>query len=147
MGRKNPEAYKFLERPEKLKAIIANKQAEVEQLRGIAESTVSYSEGERVQSSGGKSKMADAVGRLVDMERAIDELKAKLCDVVAEIGAIIERLNVDRYDVLHKKYILGMSFDEIALARDRSKSSITTTHGRALEDVQRILTERTNENE
>lgn len=96
---------------------------------------------ERVQSSGSQQKMADAIDRFVDLEREINQLVDGLIDMKREIVRTIELLNATEYDVLHKRYIQNMTFDEIGAAKDKSKSWATTVHGRALQSLQRILDE------
>lgn len=141
MKPKTKETIDYLKQPQKLDVIIKNKLIERQQLKDIALSITAHSDGERVQSSGSQQKMADAIDRCVDMDIEINRLIDRLIDTKNEVIATIERLNTTEYDVLHKLYIQGMSFDEVAAAKDRSKSWVTTIHGRALVNVQRILDE------
>lgn len=141
MKPKTKETIDYLKQPQKLDVIIKNKLIERQQLKDIALSITAHSDGERVQSSGSQQKMADAIDRCIDMDAEINRLIDRLIDTKNEVIATIERLNTTEYDVLHKLYIQGMSFDEVAAAKDRSKSWVTTIHGRALVNVQRILDE------
>ena len=134
----------YLKQLEKLDTMIQNKLIERAQWKAIALSVTSYSDGERVQSSGSQQKMADAVDRCVDMELEIDSLVDRLVDLKREITQIIEQLNTAEYDVLHKLYIQGMTFDEVAQLKDKSKSWVTTVHGRALKNMDCLLKEREN---
>lgn len=135
---KKHESQVYLERVEKLNAMIENKMAELEQWRGIALGITPKTEGERVQSSGSQQKMADAIDRVVDLQAEINEMVDRLIDTKQEIIKTIENLNATEYDVLHKRYIQGMTFDEIGLARKKSKSWATTVHGRALQQLKLI---------
>lgn len=141
MKAKTKETIDYLKQPQKLDVIIKNKLIERQQLKDIALSITAHSDGERVQSSGSQQKMADAIARCIDMDAEINRLVDRLIDTKNEVIATIERLNTTEYDVLHKLYIQGMTFDEVAAAKDRSKSWVTTIHGRALVNVQRILEE------
>ena len=134
----------FLKQLPKLNKMIENKMAEVKQWRDVALGITTNTEGERVQSSGSQQKMADAVDRCVDMELEIDTLVDRLVDLKREITQIIEQLNTAEYDVLHKLYIQGMTFDEVAQLKDKSKSWVTTVHGRALKNMDCLLKEREN---
>ena len=140
--RKKNKAQEYLEQVDKLNAMIENKMAEVTQWRGVALGITSNSEGERVQSSGSKQKMADALDRVVDLQAEINALIDKLIDLKQEIIRTIELLNATEYDVLHKRYIQGMTFDEIGAAKHKSKSWATTVHGRALQNLNVILVNR-----
>lgn len=135
------KAQEFLEQVYKLDAMIENKKAEAERWRGVALGVTSRSEGERVQSSGSQQKMADAVCSFVDLETETNDLIGGLAAKKLEIIRTIEQLNATEYDVLHKRYIQGMTFDEIGAAKGKSKSWATTVHGRALQSLNKILDE------
>lgn len=137
--RKKSKAQIYLEQVEKLNAMIENKMAESAQWRGVALGITSHSEGERVQSSGNQQKMADAIDRVVDLQAEINLLIDKLIDLKQEIIGTIEQLNTTEYDVLHKRYIQGMTFDEIGAAKGKSTSWATTVHGRALQSLSKML--------
>lgn len=135
---KKHESQIYLERVEKLNAMIENKMAELTQWRGIALGITPQLQGDRVQSSGSQQKMADAINHVADLQTEINEMVDKLIDTKQEIIETIEKLNATEYDVLHKRYIQGMTFDEIGLARKKSKSWATTVHGRALQSLKLI---------
>lgn len=133
------KAKDYLKQIEKLDTLIQNKLAEKARWKDIALGITTSTEGERVQSSGSQQKMADAINRCIDIEREIDSFVDSMVDLKKEIIQTIEQLNPTEYDVLHKRYIQNMTFDEIAEAKRKSKSWATTVHGRALQSVQRIL--------
>lgn len=134
------DAKTFLSQVKKLDLQIKNKLIEKQQWKDIALGITANMDGERVQSSGGKSKMADAIEKCVDMEAEIDSLVDKLIDTKKEVVQTIERLDSPtEYDLLHKKYIQFMTFEEIAECYGREYTTITTAHGRALKNVQALL--------
>ena len=137
--REKNKAQLYLEQVDKLDARIENKLVEQRQWRGVALGITSNTEGERVQSSGNQQKMASAIDRVVDLESEINELVDRLIDYKQEVIQTIEQLNATEYDVLHKRYIQGMTFDEIGAVKRKSKSWATTVHGRALQSLNRIL--------
>lgn len=143
---KSKKAQIFLKQPEKLDTIIRNKLIEKEQWRDIALGITAHSDGERVQSSGSKQKMADAVERCIDMDNEIDQLIDRLVDVKKDVSGVIEQLNATEYDVLHKIYIQYLSLYDVADMKSKTYSWVTTVHGRALQNVMKILIERENEN-
>lgn len=137
------DAKTYLSQVKKLDLQIANKLIEKEQWKDIALGITANMDGERVQSSGAKSKMASAVEKCVDVEAEIDSLVDKLIDVKKEVIQTIESLDSPmEYDLLHKKYIQFMTFEEIADHYGREYTTITTAHGRALKNVQAILNEK-----
>lgn len=138
--KKKSEAQIWLERVELYDSIIKNKLIEQQQWRDIALGITANMEGERVQSSGTQSKMADAVSKAVDMEAEIDSLIDKLIDLKKEVLQVIEALpSAMQYNCLHMRYIQYKEFWDIADKYGQDYSWATTLHGRALKNVERIL--------
>ena len=134
------EAKEYLKQVEKLDNLIKNKLIEQRQWRDIAVGITANIDGERVQSSGAKSKMADAVIKCVDMEAEIDRLVDDLVALKQEVIHTIEQLDSPtEYNVLHMRYIQFVGLQEIADHYGKEYSWATTTHGRALKGVQSIL--------
>ena len=134
-------AKELLRQPLLIDVKIRNKIAEKDRWRMVAFGITANNDGERVQSSGSQQRMADAVGRYVDIEAEINAEIDRLVDAKKAVLNVIEQLELTEYDVLHKRYIQGMTFDEIAFDYGKSKSWATTMHGNALQSVQKILDE------
>lgn len=145
--RKKRNAQVYLEEVELLDARIKNKLIEQTQWKEIALSITANMEGERVKSSTTtKSKMADAVAKCVDMEREIDSLIDYLIDLKKDVISTLEMLdNATEYKLLHLRYIQYVPLKDIADMWDWEYTNVTTTHGRAITSVQRILDRRRNE--
>lgn len=139
--RNKSKAKIYLGRIAKLNFEIENKMAEKTQYRDMALGITSHIGDERVQSSGSKQAMSNALDKVVDLEKEIDRKIDELIDVKREIIGTIEKLNAMEYDVLHKRYIQSMEFKEIGAIRRKSKSWATSTHGRALQSLNKILDE------
>ena len=134
------DAKEFLRQVKKLDLQIKNKLIERQQWKDIALGITASMEGERVQSSSSQQKMADAVGRCVDMESEIDSLVDKLVDTKKEVVQMIERLDSPtEYDVIHRRYIQFQSLQDIADHYRKDYGWATTVHGRALKHVQELL--------
>lgn len=133
------KAQDFLLQYEKQVTIIASCWAEVEKWKDVAYSVTGCLEGDRVQSSGSKQKMADAVVSYsdiqADIKRRIAEAKAIQNDIIKKISQLKE----PEYYVLHSVYILGMQFKEVAASKNKSVSWATSWHGTALANLQQIL--------
>ena len=135
-------AKEFLRQIKKLDRLIENKLIEIQQWKDIANNTTANLTGERVQSSSNPHKIADAIGRYIDLEREINQDIDKLVDTKKDVIGVIEQLNATEYDIMHKIYVQYLTFDEVAYACKHSKSWATTIHGRALAHVQAILDKR-----
>ena len=133
----------YLKQPEKMDALIKNKLIEKQGWRDIALGITANMDGERVQSSGSKSKMSDALDKVVDMEAEIDRLIDKYVDIKKDVIATIEKLDiVMEYNIMHMRYIQYMSFQEIADHFGKDYTWATTAHGRALKSVEKIRAEK-----
>ena len=131
-------AKKYLLKLEKLDNLIANKKAEREQWLDSAKSTTIQLT-EKVQTSSNGDKLAKAVVKAVDIEREIDECVVELYYKKKDIISNIEKLSADEYDVLHKVYVQYKSLKEVQYLKNRSYSSITSIHGRALNNLWEIV--------
>lgn len=134
------KAKEYLQQLEKLDALLENKLAEHRRWQEIAMSYgVSFSANERVQSSGSKQKMADAVCEYVDIDQ---DTLACLRDQRKEIISTIEKLNAIEYKLLHMRYVLHRTPTEVAETLGKTYNWFTTVHGRALQHVQEIIDRR-----
>lgn len=142
--KKKRDAQVYLEEVELMDARIKNKLIEQTQWRDIALGITANMEGERVKSSTTtKSKLADAVAKCVDIEREIDSLIDILIDKKKDVIQTLEKLdNATEYKLLHLRYIQYVPLKDIADTWGWEYTNVTTTHGRALNSVQRILDRR-----
>lgn len=130
----------FLKRVEKIDTILENKLIEQRQWRSIATSITANMDGERVQSSSPKSKLENAVVNCVAMEDEICECVDKLIEEKRKVTKVLESLySPTEYKILHMRYIQYISLSDIADRLNREYTWVTTTHGRALKNVQKIL--------
>lgn len=137
------DAKEFLRQPEKLDVRIRNKLIEKQQWHDMALGITANMDGERVQSSGAKSKMADAVDRCVDMEAEINSLVDNLIDTKKEVVQTIERLDSPiEYDVLHKRFIQYKTLQQIADEYKKDYGWAKSTCKRAVRHVQVLLDEK-----
>jgi hypothetical protein len=130
----------YLEYIAKANAHIQNKLVEVYQLRCLAESITAPMGTEPVQTSGASDKVGKIAAKIVDLEDEINALIDKYIDDKQERIAVIEQINEPlQYNILHKHYVQGMRFKEIAEEEHYSEVHINKQHQKALEKVQKIL--------
>lgn len=132
----------FLRQVKKLNTMIENKLIEVRQLKELACNISPNLSGERVQSTPNPQRIADAIGKYIDLENEINHDIDKLVDSKRDVLGVIEQLNTTEYDILHKIYVQNLTLYDVADAYDKTYSWVTTIHGRALKNVQRILDKR-----
>ena len=133
------KAQEFLRQYGKQQTIIASCWEEVERWKGVAHSVTGCTEGERVQSSGSKQKMADAVISYSDIQADIEQRIAEAREIQNKIVRKISQLEESEYYVLHSIYILGKQFKEVAAIKNKSISWATSLHGTALANLQTML--------
>ena len=107
--------------------------------KDVALSITGNTEGERVQSSGSKQKMADAVISYSDIQADIKCRIEEAKEIQNEIVRTIAKLDESEYTVLHGVYILGKQYKEIAASENKSVSWATSMHGTALVSLQQLL--------
>ena len=133
------DSKEYLSQVKRLDLLIKNKLIEAQQWKDIALGITANMDGERVLSSGTKSKMADAIVKCVDMESEINSLIDKLIDTKKDVIQTIEQLSSPlQYDVLHMHYIQFMTLQDIADKYGMSYDWAKQAHKRAVKNVQRI---------
>lgn len=147
MEHKKMTAKEFLNQIKKLERLEEHKKRDYERLKDLAHGITAFSTDERVQSSGNHDRMADAVARYVDVEMEIAGCIVETIVKKNEILKTIEELNADDYEILHIVYAQNIPLKEAAVLIGKSYSCVTTLHGRALKNLQRILDERAEEEE
>ena len=138
---KKSNAQRFLERIEMSETIIENKLTEQRRWKELALSITANMSSEKVQtSSKTTSKMADAVIKCIAMEDEIAEAVDKLIAEKQKVIKVLESLySPTEYKILHLRYIQHISLTDIADKLNKEYTWVTTTHGRALKNVQNIL--------
>lgn len=158
------QAQAYLQLIRKIDRVIENKLVEVAQLRAAAYGTSSGGqtvkingvphEMERVQSSSNPHRIEDAVIRYLDMEQEINADIDLLTAVRRDVLSVIERLNTNEYDVVHKMYVgvIGkeggrkqtkyLQIKEVAALLGKSESWVKDKHRSAKRNVQKMLDQR-----
>lgn len=93
---------------------------------------------ERVQSSSNGQKMTNAVIDGIDIERKIDKQIAELEEKRQRIIDDIEKLSEPEYDTLHILYVQHLTLDDVAEKRKMSRRWVDSTHGTALQNLEKI---------
>lgn len=128
----------FLMEVEKINRQIKNKEKERSQWRDIAMTVTPRIGGDKVRAAANQQKMADAVEKYVDLEKEIDAQIDRLIEAKRKILSVIEQLDADEYDLIHKRYLQGMTLAEIAYDAKKSYSWAAALHGTALKNIKRI---------
>jgi DNA-directed RNA polymerase specialized sigma subunit len=136
-GGDNVTAEEYLEQIRKIDTIIINKLNDYHRWVEIAEGMGGVSVGDRVQTSKNLHQIPDAIGRYIDIEREIEELKRKRQAIIGTI----ERLPSIEYRLLYQIYVNEKMLKELPSMFGMSYDWVKKTKARALRNVQAILDE------
>ncbi len=134
------EAKQFLKQYQNILTDIRNLEAQKLELENLAMSVTVSTDGERVQSSGRKDRMAELAVKIADAEREIVEQRTQAFHKLREVESVIKQVPYERQRiVLHTRYIERKTWESIAAELDISLRNTYELHGRALKSIQKIL--------
>lgn len=134
-------AEKYLEQIAILDRRIKNKTRDMERWRESAEYSSTDYGTERVQSTGSKSRMENAIIRSLGLEEQIKKDVAKRNSIIADLDRLSETY-IEPYSVLYGIYVLGQAYKDIAVEMDKSLSWVRDNRKIGLIEVEKILEER-----
>lgn len=136
---KNP-AQEFLRQVRLFDIHINNKLEEKARLEALAFKITSSWGGEHVSGSGNLDKQGDAVAKIIDMEKKIDQAVDAFIDKKNEVIAVLEQIQIpDQLDLLYKVYIQYETLEQVACEMNMSYRNACYIHGRALQTVEGVL--------
>ena len=129
-------AKEYLSRIRKFDMVIQNKLAEYQQINSMVYSVSAPVAGDKVQTSGGSDKMSNAVVKMVDIEKSLEYFISERSKIVSQIEAVGD---VDLYDVLAKRYILGLSNKEIAYEKKTEERTVSNLLKEAHDEFEKLF--------
>ncbi len=122
---------------------INNKVAEMSRLKNMVLNITPTLKDDVVSGSGSKDKLGDTVAKIVDLQDEINKAIDEFVDRKNEVCALIDSLqNPDHVALLHKRYVEYLTWEQIACDMHISYRHATRMHGRALQAIERIMTEK-----
>lgn len=119
--------------------MIDDKLTELYRLRQIASSiSISVSD-DKIMSSGSQDKMGDAVAKIVDLEKSVEDTITKYTGTRQKIIMQIDNMpDINVYSVLFNRYVANKSFEKIADSIGYSVRQTIRIHGIALQEFEKI---------
>lgn len=119
--------------------MIDDKLTELYRLRQIASSiSISVSD-DKIMSSGSQDKMGDAVAKIVDLEKSVEDTITKYTETRQKIIMQIDNVpDINAYSVLFNRYVANKSFEKIADSIGYSVRQTIRIHGIALQEFEKI---------
>lgn len=138
-------AKEFLKQAYKLDQQITSKLEQLDVLRSMTQKiTVPYG-GEVVSNTRNVTSLQDAIIRIMEAEEAIKREIDILVDLKREISTLISHVKNTNYRlILEKRYLSFRSWDQIAADLHYSLRWLHIMHCRALNVIDKLLTERRN---
>lgn len=139
---KDMTAREFLSRYRDLTQSIDGKIQRIFTLRQQATSLSQAILGEKVQTSRQVDRVGRAAADIAAMIKGLEEKVAQRRAAAEEIERVVERVMEPKYrQVLERHYLLGQSLAETARQMGYSTMQVNRFHGKALEEVQKIIRE------
>lgn len=115
---------------------IASKREQIQNLNDLAtKCTSTWSDMPRSQNTG-RSRMADCVIQIIDLENEISADMLQLINLKREITETINKVENDEYKtILEKRYLCWLTWEQIAVDLNYSVMHIHRMHGEALKAV------------
>ena len=115
---------------------IASKREQIQNLNDLAtKCTSTWSDMPRSQNTG-RSRMADCVIQIIDLENEISADMLQLINLKREITETINKVENDEYKtILEKRYLCWLTWEQIAVYLNYSVMHIHRMHGEALKAV------------
>lgn len=137
-------AKEYLSQARYLDARINSKITQVEQLNCLATSATSVLSGMPHNPNKATSKMADIVGKIVDLQAEINHDIDILVDLKRDISRLIKSLpNVEHQTLLEKRYLCFQAWEQIAVDMGFSMHYMYRLHNNALVICDSLLKEDT----
>lgn len=116
---------------------------ELKQLKDMTLKVTPTLEGEVVSGSHNQDKLGDAIAKIVDLQREIDESIDTFVELKRFFMWIIDNLDdANQAKVLYGRYFQYKSFEQIACEIGYGYRNVCYIHGRALQAVEKLIAER-----
>ncbi len=129
-------AKEYLSQARYLDNRIASKREQIQNLNDLAtKCTSTWSDMPRSQNTG-RSRMADCVMAIIELENEISAEMARLIELKKEISETINDIDNDEYKtLLEKRYLCWLTWEKIAVDMNYSVQHVHRLHGNALKQV------------
>lgn len=112
---------------------------QISKLRALATKTTQTLQPDKVQSSN-ENKTEKIIAKIVDLENEVDAEIDRLVDIKTQVEAVIRQVpDAIQRIILERRYIIGETWEQIAVAMNYTYRHVTRLHGRALQSVKNVL--------
>lgn len=136
------EAKEYLEKIKWYDVLIDSKLEELANLNSIVRRITPVMNTTGGGGTGNQDKLGDTIAKIVDLQEEINRDVDMFVDMKREASRLLKKLeNPLHYQIIHKRYVLYKTFEQIAADTHYSYRNITHAHGRALQAFGKVLEE------
>lgn len=137
------EAKEYLERIKMMDAIVDSKLEELAMLKSMVKRITPMMNTTGGGAAGNQDKLGDTIAKIVDLQEEINRDVDMVVNLKKDANELLAKIKrPEYYQVLHKRYVLFKSFEQIAMEMKYSYRGICYVHGRALQAFGKVLEER-----
>lgn len=134
-------AKNYLKRIRLLDCRINSCMEETQRLRDMLTSiTATVKDNPGAGSSGSQDKLGSAVAKIIDLENEMNHDIDEFIDRKRELTKILDSIeNADQLEVLHSRYVLYKTFEQIACDMNYTYRNVCYIHEKGLKTVAKIM--------
>lgn len=134
------DSKKYLQQIRFYDSRITTKLEELQHLKEMILQITPTLTGDNISGGGNQDKLGDAVAKIIDLEAEINENINRYIAAKQEIGDVLDKLtDPEQFMVLHMRYVQYKTWEQIACEMGFSYRWVCTIHGRALQEIEKIL--------
>lgn len=138
------EAKEYLERIKLLDVQIDSKLDDLVQLNSLVKRITPVMSMTSGAGGGNQDRLGNTIAKIVDLQAEINRDTDTLINLKQEASALLKQVKRPEYfQVLHKRYVLYETFEQIAIDMRYSYRGVCYIHGRALQAFDKVLKAKT----
>ena len=115
---------------------------QVDELRSVATNCVAPTDKEPIQSSGSGDKMANIIGRMVDLLKEIEDLDEIIRDRKSLVYRMSDKLSNERHSqYLKLRFLEKNGFYDTVMIMDLTDSTARRIEAKAISEITRLINE------
>lgn len=136
------EAKEYLEKIKWYDVLIDSKLEELANLNSIVRRITPVMNTTGGGGTGNQDKLGDTIAKIVDLQEEINRDVDMFVDMKREASTLLKKVTQAEYfQVLHKRYVLYESFEQMATEMKYTYRGVCYVHGRALQEFGKVLEE------
>lgn len=136
------EAKEYLEKIKWYDVLIDGKLEELAKLNGMVKRITPVMNMNGAGGGGNQDRLGDTIAKIVDLQDEINEDVDAFVDLKREVTALLKKVGKPEFfQMLHKRYMLYQSFEQIATEMGYTYRNACYVHGRALQAFGKVLEE------